>query len=192
MGPKKAQDARSVRAKHEEAIAALVRQRDALRDEIAHLERKRRETADAVVRTVLDLIALQDTLDQIDGDAEWVRRKAAIRSILRERAGRKAPSPARLENTGLPPALDKQLHELVDRIQGDNAYAHVSGDFSDKTALQNLLLARHADRVAVRWDGDNLILIEYEGRSAGHLPIEKLSREARSAVADRLGLSRRG
>jgi hypothetical protein len=189
MGRKQtASDARSVRARHEEAIAELVRQRAALQAELAALERRRDETSQAVVLGILELIDLHDVLERLAEDAEVVRRKASIREILRSRPSRTAPAEAVSAAAGLPPALARQLHELVDRIQRENAYAHISGDFADKTFLQNLLLARHGDRVSVRWDGDDLILVEVEGRSAGHLPVARLSAEARAAVGTRLGL----
>ncbi|MBM3270300.1 MAG: hypothetical protein FJZ01_21920 [Candidatus Sericytochromatia bacterium] len=189
MGPRKIPDTRAVRAKHEQAIAALTRQRAALQAEIATLEARRKEVANAVILGILDLIDLHDTLERIADDAEFVRRKAAIRDMLRDRAARRARPAAEIPTAGLPAALARQLHDLVNRIQQENAYAHVSGDFSEKTFLQNLLLANHADRVAVRWDGAKLLLIEYEGRSAGHLPVELLSPEARAAVGGRLGLA---
>ena len=82
----------------------------------------------------------------------------------------------------------EQLNDLISRIQQDNQYAHVSGDFSEKTALQNRLLEQYGDYVDVEWDGDDLLVIEYRGRSAGHLPINLLTPGARRAVGHRLGL----
>ena len=186
---KKGADPRLVRQRHEEAIADLVRHRDALKAEIAALEARRHDTGDDLVRRTIDLLDLLDILEGIEGDAEWVRRKATIRELLRDRlVRRKAPSAQRLGTTGLPPALDKQLHDLVDAIQRENTYAHVSGDFSEKTVLQNRLLERYSEHLTVRWDQDSLILIEYRDRSAGHLPVQFLSAEARKIVGPKLGL----
>ena len=171
MRHKESADPRRVRARHEEAIAHLVRRREALQADICALEAKSRETGNEVVARTLDLLALLQVLDQIHEDAEWVRRKAAIRKSIRDLTeGRVVPSPVAVK-PGLPAALTKQLHDLLDNIQRDNLYAHVSGNYSDKTALQNSLLERYGDLVDVSWDGEKLVLLEYQGRSAGHIPV---------------------
>lgn len=193
MRHKKPVDPRSVRQRHEEAIADLVRRREALEAQLAGLEAKSRDTGAEVVTRTLDLLALMQVLEEIHEDAEWIRRKAAIRSRVRDLAeGRVVPSLSGPTKPALPAGLSKQLHEQLDRIQRDNLYAHVSGNYTDKTALQNSLLERYGDLVDVRWDGEKLLLLEFEGRSAGHMPVECLSPAARRAVAKRLGLSAPG
>lgn len=193
MGSKKSADPRKVRQRHEEAIADLVRRREALVAEIAALEEKTREAGADVVSRTLDLLALLQVLEETHDDAEWVRRKAVIRGRVRDLVeGRVVPSvdsakPALPQTVS--PALARTLHELLDAIQRDNQYARVSGDYSDKTALQNRLLERYGDLVDVKWDGAKLLLLEFQGRSAGHLPVACLTPAARRAVGKRLGLA---
>lgn len=193
MGSRKSSDPRKVRQRHEEAIAELLRRREALRAEISALEATSRERGAEVVARTLDLLALLEVLDETYDDAEWLRRKAAIRGRVRDLVAGRVVPPESAARPALPPtispALARTLHEMVDAIQRDNQYARVSGDYSEKTALQNRLLERYGDLVDVRWDGPNLLLLEFQGRSAGHLPIDCLSPAARRAVGKRLGLA---
>lgn len=187
MSPKRAgPDPRQIRHRHEEAIADLVKRRQQVAGEIAALEAKRREVEGDVLGKTLDLIVLLDVLEQSHDDAEWIRRKAAIWG--RAKAMR-VPSKELLVRQNLPPPLNKELHALVERIQQDNLYAHVTGDFSPKTGLQNKLLESYSELLDIRWDGEKLLLIEYQGRSAGHIPLGALSTLARKRVAKRLGLA---
>ncbi|MBI6545580.1 MAG: hypothetical protein HY692_02225 [Cyanobacteria bacterium NC_groundwater_1444_Ag_S-0.65um_54_12] len=187
---KAAPNQRQIRQRLELAIQSLIRQHKEIAGECRLVEQKLRNLEQEYVSKLLELLMLDRLLEETYEDAEWVRRKATIRSRSRDLLSRRLlPTKAQLTDSRLPPAIIRELHDLVNRIQEQNQYAHVSGDFSIKADLQNLLLESYAHLVDVSWDGERCILIEYQGRSAGHLPIADLSPIARRTVGPRLGLS---
>ncbi len=186
---KPAPSSREIRQRHEDAIADLARQREALIAEIRFLEERRRDAEAQSLDALIDLLALFRLLEDIDDDAEWIRRKATIRKKTRQFVDRKlAPRQEDLSRYEIPAALAKRLHAHVSEIQSFNEYAHVTGDFATKNELQNYLLERYSAHLDVKWDGPRELLIEFHGRSAGHLPITALSAKAREAIGARLNL----
>ncbi|MBU6427989.1 MAG: hypothetical protein KGR26_03180 [Cyanobacteria bacterium REEB65] len=190
MGRKKpAPSSREVRQRHESAIATLGRQRADLVAEIAGLEARKHELEGEYLHALVDLVTLLELLEESHEDAEWVRRKALIRAKTRQLLDRqRPPSDSGLASREVPPALAKRLHSLVSDIQQHNEYAHVTGDYAAKTDLQNRILERYARHLEVTWDGDRELLIEFKGRSAGHIPVSALTPKARTAIAPTLGL----
>ena len=180
---------REIRQRHEDAIAGLARQRDALVAEIRFLEDRRREAEAQSLDALVDLLALFRLLEETHGDAEWIQRKSTIRQKTRQFLDRQlTPRQEDLSRYEIPAALAKRLHALLDDIQSFNEYAHVTGDFATKTELQNYLLERYSAHLDVKWDGPRELLIEFKGRSAGHLPISALSAKAREAIGALLHL----
>ncbi len=184
MTPKKpAPSSREIRQRHEDAIAGLARQRDALIAEIGFLEEKRRDAEARSLDALVDLLALFRLLEETHDDAEWIKRKSNIRQKSRQFMDRQlTPRQEDLSRYEIPAALAKRLHALLDNIQSSNEYAHVTGDFAEKTELQNYLLEHYSAHLDIRWDGPRELLIEFKGRSGGHLPISALSAKAREAI----------